>query len=38
MSLFERKALSWDAVLNMTEVESELFPDPGMYIFFERKR
>ena len=29
-------ALSWDAMLKMTEHELELFPDPDMYIFFEK--
>ena len=28
--------LSWDAMLNMTKMELELIPDPGMYIFFEK--
>ena len=29
-------ALSWDVTLNMTKLESELIPDPDMYIFFEK--
>ena len=29
-------ALSWDALLNMTKVELQLTPDPGMFIFFEK--
>ena len=29
-------ALSWDAMLNMTKVQLELIPYPGMYIFFEK--
>ena len=28
--------LSWDAMLKMTEIELELIPDFGMYIFFEK--
>ena len=35
-SLFERTAVSWDAILNMTKMELELIPDPYMYIFFEK--
>ena len=26
----------WDAMLNMTKVELELIPDPGMFIFFQK--
>ena len=29
-------ALRWDEMLNMTKVELELIPDPGIYIFFEK--
>ena len=29
--------LSWDAMLKMTKVVHELFPDPGIYIFFLKK-
>ena len=29
-------ALSWDAMLNMTEVELKIIPDPDMYIFYEK--
>ena len=29
-------ALSWDAMLNMTEIKLELISDPDMYIFFEK--
>ena len=28
--------LSWDAMSKMTKIELELFPDPDMYIFFEK--
>ena len=28
--------LSWDAMLKMTKIELELFPDRDMYIFFEK--
>ena len=28
-------ALSWDAMLNMTNIELELIPDPDMLMFFE---
>ena len=28
--------LSWDATLKMTKIKLELFPDPDMYIFFEK--
>ena len=31
---FNALALSWDAMLNMTKVEVELFSDSDMYIFF----
>ena len=30
--------LSWDAMLNITKVELELYSDPDMYIFFEKDR
>ena len=29
-------ALSWNGMLNMTKVGLELFPDPDMYILFEK--
>ena len=29
-------ALTWDAMVNMTKVELERMPDPGMHIFFEK--
>ena len=29
-------ALSWDAMLSMTEVELDLISDVGMYLFFEK--
>ena len=29
-------ALSWDAMLNMPQVELKLIPDPDIYIFFEK--
>ena len=28
--------LIWDAMCKMTKIETELIPDPGMYIFFEK--
>ena len=28
--------LSWDAIPKKTKIEFELFPDPDMYIFFEK--
>ena len=28
--------VSWDAMLNITQVVLELIPDPDMYIFFEK--
>ena len=28
--------LSWDAMIQMTKLELELFPDPDMYIFLEK--
>ena len=28
--------LSWDVMLNMSQIELELIPDPDMYIFFEK--
>ena len=27
---------SWDAILEMKNIELELIPDPDMYIFFEK--
>ena len=35
-SLFGAATLSWDAMLNMTKVNSELTPDLNMYIFFKK--
>ena len=31
-------AESWDVMLNMTKLELELFPDPDMYLFFEKNK
>ena len=28
--------LSWNAMFKMTKIETELIPDPGIYIFFEK--
>ena len=33
---FSAPVLSWNAVLSMRKMELELFPDPYMYIFFEK--
>ena len=30
------KALSWDAILNMTKIKLDLISDPDMYIFLEK--
>ena len=32
------KALSWDAMLNITKVEIELIPDPDIYISLKKAR
>ena len=29
--------LNWDAMLKMSKIKLELIPDPGMYIFFEKR-
>ena len=33
---FGAPGLSWDTMLKITKVMLELFPDPDMYIFFEK--
>ena len=33
---FSTPALTWDAMLNMTEVEFELISDADLYLFFEK--
>ena len=33
---FSAPVLSWNAMLSMRKMELELFPDPDMYIFFEK--
>ena len=33
---FSAPASSWDAMLNITKIEIELFPDSDMYLFFEK--